>query len=86
MRDQANRRRSGKAGNKQRRKNPNRVDGNGARHNADGNTAARAASGPGVCEKCGHPAPDGKLCNFHRSLLNSIRNDFGKRTGRSAYP
>lgn len=45
-----------------------------------------AGAAPGVCVKCGHPAPDGKLCNFHRSLLNSIRNDFGKRTGRSAYP
>ncbi|MCB1020287.1 MAG: hypothetical protein KDC27_10180 [Acidobacteria bacterium] len=37
----------------------------------------------GVCQKCGHPAPDGKLCNFHRSLLNSIRNDFGKKSGRN---
>ena len=41
------------------------------------------AAGPGVCIKCGHPAPDGKLCNFHRSLLNSLRNDFGKKGGRN---
>jgi len=30
----------------------------------------------GVCQKCGQPAPDGKLCVFHRNLLNSMRNGF----------
>jgi hypothetical protein len=29
----------------------------------------------GVCQKCGQPAPDGKLCSFHRALLNTIRNE-----------
>ncbi len=30
----------------------------------------------GVCQKCGHPAPDGKLCQFHRNLLNSLRDGY----------
>lgn len=30
----------------------------------------------GFCQKCGQPAPDGKLCPFHRNLLNSIRNSY----------
>ncbi len=54
-----------------------------------GNNAryAQGSASPGVCIKCGHPAPDGKLCNFHRSLLNSIRNDFGDtRVGRGPSP
>lgn len=28
-----------------------------------------------VCIKCGHPAPDGKLCAFHRILLNTFRKE-----------
>ena len=35
-----------------------------------------AHSTSAVCQKCGQPAPDGKLCTFHRNLLNTIRNDF----------
>jgi hypothetical protein len=35
----------------------------------------RTLSNGGTCQKCGQPAPDGKLCSFHRALLNSIRND-----------
>lgn len=28
-----------------------------------------------VCIKCGHPAQDGKLCAFHRILLNTFRKE-----------
>jgi hypothetical protein len=35
-----------------------------------------AGASAGVCQKCGQPAPDGKLCQFHRNLLNSMRNGF----------
>jgi len=30
----------------------------------------------GVCQKCGQPARDGKLCDFHRNLLNAVRSGF----------
>lgn len=65
---------------KKGRKNFNRapVNGNRARGPQGGQGSAA-----GVCIRCGHPAPDGKLCNFHRSLLNSIRNDFGKKSMRA---
>lgn len=78
---------SGKGARKKNRKNFNR--GNNANGNvaqANGNVRGSQPQPPanaGVCQKCGHPAPDGKLCNFHRSLLNSIRNDFGKKSGRN---
>lgn len=83
------RRKSNKFGksNKKRRQNKRFGNGNnGNRAEVDGNRARSGQSAePGVCIKCGHPAPDGKLCSFHRSLLNSIRNDFGDRrpSGRS---
>jgi len=77
--DQQRRKKFGK-----RKKGRNRAGddnlGNNARY-------AQSSASPGVCIKCGHPAPDGKLCNFHRSLLNSIRNDFGDtRVGRGPSP
>lgn len=73
------RRRSNKFGKSKKRRQNKRFN-NGNRAEADGNRARSGQSAePGVCIKCGHPAPDGKLCSFHRSLLNSIRNDFGDR-------
>ena len=89
-RDQMQRRKSGKGARKKNRKNFSRgpVNGNvgGPIQQANGNVRSSQPQPPanaGVCQKCGHPAPDGKLCNFHRSLLNSIRNDFGKKSGRN---
>jgi hypothetical protein len=81
------RRKPGKSGKGARKKN-RRNRGNNANGNvaqANGNRGSQPQPPPtaGVCQKCGHPAPDGKLCNFHRSLLNSIRNDFGKKSGRN---
>jgi hypothetical protein len=82
---------SGKGARKKNRKNfsrGNNANGNtaSAQQQANGNVRSSQPQPPasaGVCQKCGHPAPDGKLCNFHRSLLNSIRNDFGKKSGRN---
>lgn len=88
-RDQMQRRKPGKGARKKNRKNFSRGNGNNANGNvaqANGNVRNSQPQPPanaGVCQKCGHPAPDGKLCNFHRSLLNSIRNDFGKKSGRN---
>lgn len=77
--DQQRRKKFGKRKKGRNRAN-NETDGNNARY-------AQQVASPGVCIKCGHPAPDGKLCNFHRSLLNSIRNDFGdNRVGRGPSP
>jgi hypothetical protein len=78
----------GKGARKKNRKNFNRgnANGNTGSVQANGNVRSSQPQPPanaGVCQKCGHPAPDGKLCNFHRSLLNSIRNDFGKKSGRN---
>ncbi|MEZ5362378.1 MAG: hypothetical protein R2748_08595 [Bryobacterales bacterium] len=83
------RRKPGKSGRNKKRKNFNRgsgANGNVSSAQANGNVRNSQPQPPangGVCQKCGHPAPDGKLCNFHRSLLNSIRNDFGKKSGRN---
>jgi len=55
---------------------------NGYGRNGSGNSGdswqrmLAAHSTASVCQKCGQPAPDGKLCTFHRNLLNTIRNDF----------
>jgi len=78
MQEQAPRKRPPKFKKKGRNRNQNRqpLNGNNARN------PMTTTGTPGVCVKCGHPAPDGKLCTFHRSLLNSIRNDFSKKTGR----
>lgn len=35
-----------------------------------------------VCIKCGHPAPDGKLCAFHRILLNTFRKEVPEQDPR----
>jgi len=35
-----------------------------------------------VCQKCGQPASDGKLCSFHRNLLNALRNGGQAPTGK----
>ncbi len=35
-----------------------------------------------VCIKCGHPAPDGKLCPFHRLLLNTFRKEVPEQDPR----
>lgn len=46
-----------------------------SRHNGNrGETA--------VCIKCGHPAPDGKLCPFHRMLLNTFRKEVPEQDPR----
>ena len=82
--DQAQRRK--KFGKRKKNRNRAATVGGGERNGHVARSAQDAAS-PGVCIKCGHPAPDGKLCNFHRSLLNSIRNDFGDvRVGRGPTP
>jgi len=86
------RRKPGKSGKGARKKNrrnrgnnANAAQANGNVAQGNGNRSSQPQPPPsaGVCQKCGHPAPDGKLCNFHRSLLNSIRNDFGKKSGRN---
>ncbi len=88
MREQTSRNRpprQGRSSNKKGRKNFDRSNGN-VDNNANGNRARNPQTGPGaaagVCIRCGHPAPDGKLCNFHRSLMNSIRNDVGQKLPR----
>jgi len=66
-------------------KNGNTANGNtrkGYGRNGSGNSGdpwqrmLAAHSTSALCQKCGQPAPDGKLCTFHRNLLNTIRNDF----------
>ena len=56
-------------------KKRNRKNGSLTSRNGRQNLGMAGASA-GVCQKCGHPAPDGKLCQFHRNLLNSMRNGF----------
>ena len=91
MREQSQRRRNpkyGKSGSKKRGKKPYGKQG-GGRSGRNGNVNGNSAEGQpteGVCVKCGFPAPDGKLCNFHRSLLNALRNDFGKKGSRNYSP
>ena len=64
------RRRGGRNGRYQGRNN------GGRRGTANGNVLRKAGKGEGaVCIKCGHPAPDGKLCVFHRQLLNTFRKE-----------
>lgn len=87
------RRRSGKYGKPGSKKKGKRGYGKGGGYarDANGNRAPRGneyqpGQGTGVCMKCGHPAPDGKLCQFHRSLLNALRADFGKKGSRNYSP
>ncbi len=81
-----------------RRVNPNGgshggADGNRAlarrngkpRRDVNGNRLGKANGGRGetaVCIKCGHPAPDGKLCTFHRMLLNTFRKEMPEQDPR----
>ncbi|MBG99949.1 MAG: hypothetical protein CMN58_06350 [Solibacterales bacterium] len=58
-------------------KNKNRKNRKGTQKNGrNGRSSYQGSSTSGVCQKCGQPARDGKLCDFHRNLLNSIRNEF----------
>lgn len=67
------RRRGGPNGRRRGRGGPN---GN-RRRNVNGNRLRRPGSKgePAMCIKCGHPAPDGKLCTFHRQLLKTFRKE-----------
>ncbi|MCY4596626.1 MAG: hypothetical protein OXC19_17725 [Bryobacterales bacterium] len=58
--------------------------GNGNRHrNVNGNRIRNGHQGEAaLCIKCGHPAPDGKLCGFHRSLLNIFRKEIPEQDPR----
>ncbi len=64
---------------------PNGLDGNRVAGNVNGNTFRNASGNQGetsVCIKCGHPAPDGKLCGFHRLLLNTFRKEIPEQDPR----
>ncbi len=55
------------------------------RRNANGNQLRGADGSRGEaarCIKCGHPAPDGKLCAFHRVLLNTFRKEMPEQDPR----
>lgn len=54
---------------------PDAANGN-RRRDVNGNRMRNGNQGEAaVCIKCGHPAPDGKLCAFHRILLNTFRKE-----------
>ena len=58
-------------------KNKNRKNRkSGSKNEWNGRSNYQGSSMAGACQKCGQPARDGKLCDFHRNLLNSIRNEF----------
>ncbi|MDE0127783.1 MAG: hypothetical protein OXN97_24715 [Bryobacterales bacterium] len=51
----------------------------------NGNRIGKKAAGRGevaACIKCGQPAPDGKLCTFHRHLLNMFRKEIPEQDPR----
>ena len=55
------------------------------RRDVNGNRLQRRGRGRGEtarCIKCGHPAPDGKLCVFHRQLLNTFRKEMPEQDPR----
>ena len=53
------------------------------RRNVNGNRITGGRKGePAACIKCGHPAPDGKLCAFHRQLLNTFRKEMPEQDPR----
>ncbi len=55
------------------------------RRNVNGNRLPKGNGNSGetaLCIKCGHPAPDGKLCTFHRSLLNTFRKEVPEQDPR----
>ncbi len=57
----------------------------GHRRNVNGNRSANgnARRGePALCMRCGHPAVDGKLCAFHKTLLNSFRRELPEQDPR----
>lgn len=81
-------RRSGRPSRPFRKKK--RKGGGGANGNKGGQSnGSRVAQGlqpqpqmAAVCQKCGQPASDGKLCSFHRNLLNALRNGGQAPTGK----
>ena len=55
------------------------------RRNANGNRLTKNNGNRGeaaTCIKCGHPATDGKLCAFHRMLLNTFRKEVPEQDPR----
>ena len=92
MRDQSIRRppRFGKGprsrtGSNGRGQNGARGRSDGGRRNVNGNRLAKTGGNRGetaLCIKCGHPAPDGKLCAFHRMLLNTFRKEVPEQDPR----
>jgi hypothetical protein len=57
----------------------------GSRRNVNGNRLTKNNGNRGetaLCIKCGHPAPDGKLCAFHRILLNTSRKEVPEQDPR----
>ncbi|MXY68435.1 MAG: hypothetical protein F4Y47_07735 [Acidobacteriia bacterium] len=92
MRDQTVRRpaRYGKgprsrAGSNGRGQNGARGRSDGGRRNANGNRLSKNGGNRGetaLCIKCGHPATDGKLCAFHRMLLNTFRKEVPEQDPR----
>lgn len=90
MPDQSSRR-PGRYAKPQRRRVPPRGRHGGAPDGANGNrrrdvNGNRIRNGnqgeAAVCIKCGHPAPDGKLCAFHRILLNTFRKEVPEQDPR----
>ncbi len=78
MRDQSNRRFS--RSNKRRNRG-----GNGHRRGPNGNRSLHGNRGRGekpLCMRCGHPAVDGKLCAFHKILLNAFRRELPEQDPR----
>lgn len=78
MRNQTSDKRSGRPARPFRKKKRKGGAGNGNRLAQGQQPQPQAAA---VCQKCGQPAPDGKLCTFHRNLLNALRNG-GQLTGK----
>ncbi len=59
--------------------------GEAPRRNVNGNRHPKHSGNRGetaLCIKCGHPAPDGKLCAFHRMLLNTFRKEVPEQDPR----
>lgn len=91
MRDQSTRRpaRFGKghrsrAGSNGRGQNGARGRSDGGRRNVNGNRLSKNGNRgeTALCIKCGHPATDGKLCAFHRMLLNTFRKEVPEQDPR----
>jgi hypothetical protein len=67
---------NGKPFKKKNRKNGFRQAGQGQQQPRNLGQQQPRNGATGLCQKCGQPAPDGKLCLFHRNLLNSLRDGF----------